>query len=344
MAQINLKFYKNIFLIILTGILSGIIIFSFFKTEKILDKANNYSTSNYHDAPYFLGILKIKTNYPNERPFGITLYQNNLLVSFAGSDRIDEYSENLEQIRSIHPLSNKKASFTGIDAENNQIFIADNLSGNFLVVNYQDGRIMNEFGLLPDNKTKLSCFGVKYYLNNLYLTDNKLNKIFVVSLEKIPDIKDEFELIISFPNDSQQEKLDFPAFVNITSDGRLIVTDVGNKSIKAYTCSGRFAHNFDSINSPPLKAPMGIGFDNLKSQEIISLKDSIFNPTGIFEQGRIHIADAFSSKIFVFNQFGKYLFSYGSELKEPNGIAVDTTRRLIFIADSELIGIAIYKY
>lgn len=344
MAQTKFKHYMNIILICIAGALLGIVFYTIFKTDKLLEIADKLPTTNYNELPHFVGTLNVNINSPNERPFGLALYKHNLLVSFAGSDRIDEYSETLNLIRTINPLSKEKASFTGIDVCDNRIFIADNYSGNFLILNYQDGKVVSEFGFLPDQNTKLNCFGVKYYLNNLYITDNKLNKIFVVSLETIPNVKDEYELILSFPNNSNRVNIEFPAFLNITADGRLIITEVGNKSIKAFTCNGRFAHEFDLTNAPILNAPMGIGFDSNKSEEIISLSDSIFNPSGIFEQGRIHITDAFSSRVLTFNQFGKYLFSYGEQLKEPNGIAIDTTRRLIFIADSELIGIAIYKY
>lgn len=344
MALINPKKYLGFLLLIIIGVFIGLVIFTLFKSQSMLEDVSDIPHTNYNEAPHYIGILRMNLNTSTERPFGVALHNKNLLVSFAGSDRIDEYSEYLILIRSIHPLSNEKASFTGIDIAENKIFIADNYSGNLLILNYQDGKILKDFGFLPDRVTKLNCFGVKYYLNNLYISDNKADKIFVVSLESIPDIKDEYELILGFPENSQNENIKFPAFLNITDDGRLIVTDVGNKSIKAFTCNGRFAHEFDLQNTPPLNAPMGIGFDNLKSKEITALSDSIFDPTGIFEQGRIHVADAFSSRILVFNQFGKYLFSYGEELKEPNGIAIDTIRRLIFVADSELVGIAIYKY
>lgn len=89
---------------------------------------------------------------------------------------------------------------------------------------------------------------------------------------------------------------------------------------------------------------MGIGFDNLPSPELIALKDSVFEPSGVYEQGRIPIVNTKLAKVKVFNALGKYVLTYGNELEQPNGITIDQNRRLIFVADAKRNAVVLYKY
>ncbi len=124
------------------------------------------------------------------------------------------------------------------------------------------------------------------------------------------------------------------------------MSDAKSGEVKAFTCSGRSAHLFEKDGAAALKTPMGIAQDDLPSPALLEEKTKIFTPSKNRpnDQGRIHVVDAAPAAVKVFDSQGKYVLSYGTELKQPNGIAIDQKRRLIFISDTALHAIAVYKY
>ena len=89
---------------------------------------------------------------------------------------------------------------------------------------------------------------------------------------------------------------------------------------------------------------MGIAMDNMPSPALLAKKTGGFDPSGVNDQGRIHVVDAQLAKVKVFDPLGKYVLTYGQELRQPNGIAINQKKRLIFISDAKLQAIAVYKY
>jgi len=329
------------------GILIGFAIWflEFSTKDDLVVRSRGISPTQFDEAPAFVGLLPIEKKEKAVQPFSVALHQGNLLVSFLGSDEILEYSSDLKRHRSIRTLGGEDASLTDLLVEGDRLYATNFRSGELLVLEYPSGKFITAFGLLPDGRTHMKLFGLAYASGSLYASNPQNNQILAISTQTIPGVREEGEVLIGFPAASAADfQLSFPTFAAITPDGRLLVSDVGNREIKAFTCSGRPAHRFDTSAVASFSAPMGIAMDDLYSTELVALADSVFNPSGIFHQGRIHVVDARQAHIKVFNALGKYVLSYGRELRHPNGIAIEHERRLIFVADSELRAVAVYKY
>ncbi len=337
----------SIVVFILAGILIGILIwlFSSLLETDLITKAENIETTTFAQPPVFVGFKNIEHPDSSAQVFALTVHEDKLLVSFLNSDCIQEYSSTLELIRNICLLDGEPASITGIVVDVDRLYATNYKTGELHIVDYKSGKLINSFGFFPDGKTNMKLFGVAYRSDAIYVSDSRTNQILAISAIAIPDLKDEGELLLSFPSaETNGYQLSFPTFLAITPDGRLLVSDVGNKEVKAFTCSGRPAHLFEQEGEPKLNAPMGIAFDNLQSPELLALKDSIFEPSGIYEQGRIHVVDTKLARVKVFNALGKFVLTYGDELEQPNGIAIDQKHRLIFLADAKRNAVGLYKY
>lgn len=337
----------SLVLFIFTGVVIGILIwlFSSLTETDLIKKAQRIEATTFNQPPVFVGFKNIELPDTSAQIFSLTVHDNKLLVSFLNSDCIQEYSSSLELIRKIYFLDGEPASITSIVVEGDRIYAANYRTGELHIVDYKTGTLINSFGLFPDQQTMMKLFGVAYRSDAIYVSDSRTNQILAISAIAVPELKDEGELLLSFPaTDAKDFQLSFPTFLAITPDGRLLVSDVGNKEVKAFTCSGRPAHLFEKVDEAKFSAPMGIAFDNLPSPELLALKDSVFEPSGIYEQGRIHIVDTKLASVKVFNALGKYVLAYGDELEQPNGIAIDQIRRLIFIADAKRNYVALYKY
>ena len=298
----------------------------------------------FDQAPLFVGIKAIPEG-GELKPFALALHQGKLLVSYLRSDRIDIFSEQLEPLGTLRLRQGAAASITGLAVDGERIYAADFESGELLVAEYATGTVVQSYGWLPGYQTRMKALGVAYYENNLYVSDVASGKMLAIGASAQKDVREEGELIVGFPNGGPEEfELGYPTWSMVTPDGRLLVSDAKARDVKAFTCSGRSAHRFDGEGEAALRVPMGIAMDDLPSPELLEVAEKVFDPSGVNRQGRIHVVDAEQARVKVFNTLGKYVLTYGEELRQPNGIAIDQKRRLIFVSDAQLRAIALYKY
>ncbi len=303
------------------------------------------SKTEFHQPPLFVGK---KYPFPQDTslmPFALHVHEGKFLVSYLSTDRVDEFTENFGYIRSFRLLGGKGASITGVTVVGDRLYATDFRSGELIVADYRTRSFLHNFGKFPDKQTRMRLIGALSHDGNVYVTDATTKQILVISTTTVPGVREEWELILNFPTPAHHDfQLGYPTWMMITPDGRLVVSDAGNKDIKAFTCSGRPAHLFEQSEEFPLEAPMGIAMDGLPSPELLAVQDTVFHPSGVYEQGRIHVVDAVRARVKVFSTLGKYVLTYGEELRQPNGIAIDTQRRLIVITDAVLRQVVVYKY
>ena len=330
-------------LVLLAAVLAGLAITWF--TRPLMDRAAAMTERTaFNQSPVFIG-LQAMPEPGKLKPFALALHERKLLVSYLGSDRIDEFSEKLGYLRTLHLLDKEPASITGLAVEGDRIYAADFKSGDLLFAEYKTGKLLQSYGWQPDQKTRMKALGVAFHKNNLYVSDVASGQMLAIGASTEKDMREEGELIVRFPNGRAAEfELGYPTWATVTPDGRLLVSDAKSGEVKAFTCSGRSAHLFEKGGDATLKTPMGIALDDLLSPELVAKKATVFDPSGVNDQGRIHVVDAELARVKVFDPLGKYVLTYGEELRQPNGIVINQKRRLIFISDTALHAIAVYKY
>ena len=335
--------YWAILCVLFAAVLTGLAIAWFTRPLKDRAAAMTERTA-FHQPPVFIG-LQAMPEPGKLKPFALALRERKLLVSYLGSDRIDEFSGKLEFLRTLHLLEKEPASLTGLAVEGDRIYATDFKSGDLLFADYKTGKLLQSYGWHPDHKVRMKALGVVFHKNNLYVSDVASGQMLAISASTEKDMREEGELIARFPNGRAAEfELGYPTWSMVTPDGRLLVSDAKSGEVKAFTCSGRSAHLFEKGGEATLKTPMGIAMDDIPSPALLEKKAAVFDPSGVNDQGRIHVVDAELTRVKVFDPLGQYVLTYGEELRQPNGIAIDQKRRLIFISDTKLHAIAVYKY
>lgn len=275
------------------------------------------------------------------KPVRIIYYKDTLFLSYTSESRIDLFTINFEYIKTIELTDPEPVFPTNFVIADSLIVVADHTKG-ALIVYDRGGNFLESFGLLPDQQTRLSPFGLAFYGGVIYSGDAALRQIMAISYADAPGITEKGELILTFPQDSTKY-LGFPSALYVTYDGRLLVGDAALGKILVFTCDGRFIYDFDSLDVFKNMAPHGITIDWLIDP---SLQDtSSFDPSGIPAMGRFHITDGNNNVVHMFNPLGKYVGSYPDDnrLTKPSGIAYDTKRKLIYIADPGADRIFVYR-
>jgi len=275
------------------------------------------------------------------KPVRICLFDDTLFLSYTSESKIDLFTINFEYIKTIDLIDPEPVFPTNFVVDDSLIIVADHTKG-ALVIYDRNGNFLDSFGLLPDLKTRMSPFGLAFHRGVIYSGDAALRQIMVISYSDAPGVTEKGELILSFPHDSANY-LGFPSALLVTYDGRLLVGDAAKGKISTFTCDGRFIYDFDSLPDYKNMAPLVIAMDRLIDP---SMQDSsVFDPSGIRIMGRFHITDGNNNVIHMYNPLGKYVGSYpeNDRLTKPSGIAYDTKRKLIYIADPGAGKIFVYR-
>lgn len=295
----------------------------------------------FNRLPEFVSDHQIKLGSEILKPVRMQYLKDTIYISYVKKPRIDVFDYNLELLKTINLTKPTPIFPTAFNVTDSFIYVTDHAK--HVIVTYDRlGNYISSFGTLPDGITELAPFGLFYYGGVLYVSDSKQKRVMAISVVDAEGITEKGELILSIPSDTLQQ-IDFPSALYITEDGRMIIGDASSGGIHTYTCDGRFMYHFDTIPNMLKVAPQAITQDNIFDP---SLQDSTkFDPSYIHIQGRIHIVDPNNSAIHMYNPQGFYVATYSDTLlKKPSGIAIDTDRFNIYIADPVARKILKFRY
>jgi DNA-binding beta-propeller fold protein YncE len=176
-----------------------------------------------------------------------------------------------------------------------------------------------------------------------YVADMNLRRVLAISLNDVPDLTEVGEMVLSIPGENEPV-VGFPSTVFVTDDGRLLIGDAGEGLVRVFTCDGRPIYQFDRVPGRAKLAPQGFAADDVVDPS--AQDEHSADPSGIRNQGRLHLVDGFTGQVHMFSPLGKYLGSYpsGSRLLGPAGIAVDRSGKRIYVADPPAGRILVYRY
>jgi len=298
----------------------------------------------FDQSPYYVGTLDLGGKGADKIPGQILLDDTRLLISYKNSGQIDVYDERFKKVRTIDLESNHPLSIDAISASESKLFISDLEIGE--IRNYDmQGTLLSAWTWLPDQNTRMTPLGIKFHQGILYATDTRLKELLAISVEDITGVKETGELLYAKPLVSKLKNDGIPRDLAVTPDGRIMIADSELGEINVYTCMGDHYYRFSTASGPSkMLAPNSLAFDDIQSPDLLALADSIFDPSMVLYQGRVHVTDARTGRVKIFDNQGKYVLTYGQELGVPEDIAINTEKRLILISDSEKRNVAIYKY
>ncbi len=335
---------NNILFLIFIG-LSSILIITLFtlrysaKFARLVDSASD--TTSYKQSPIYIGSFIVGESKISRHPRAITYWNNLLFVTFSNSDFVEVFDDQFKIVNSFNISDDKSSIITGITVDNNFIFIADSLNQEIRIYDH-GGDIKHIFKWYPGSKQQIGCYGLFAKESVLYVTDPNQSNILAISLSDVPGFSEIGELL--FTIEGEQQLLVSPTAITVTSDGRILVGDKQKGGIKVYSCDGRFIYEFGNKGEDRTFEPNDFAFDQVQSTEFLNKMKSQFETSKISMQGRIHIVDSKIARIKVYDALGEYILTYGKELEQPYGIAIDQKRRRIIVSDSGIDALVVYKY
>lgn len=303
----------------------------------------NDPTGNYKNLPQFESKQELyDKNGDILNPIRLQMIGDTLFVSYRNVPRIDMYSLQLERVGSIKLEFPEPVIPTSFFVVDSIIYLTDH-SRRLIIACNRDGKVLASFGKMPDDTSSLTPFGLTYAYGVIYVSDAGLRKVLAISAVNAEGITEIGELILTIPSESSKP-IAFPSSSIVTPDGRLLIGDSGDGLIKSYTCTGNFMYDFDSLNQLEPLDPQGFAFDNIIDP---SLQDTtIFDPSGVRGQGRIHVIDANNNQVHMFNPLGHNIDSYPESgfTGKPTGLAINMKQRKIFIAHPSSGVISVYTF
>jgi sugar lactone lactonase YvrE len=299
--------------------------------------------TGFLEKPVYVGSLSMDENDRSLQPYAICNSGDYFLVSYLHSNRIDIFDRKLENNSTIDVSLGAHGSITGLAADDSVIYVADSQRGDIRGYTYQ-GELSRHYNRLPDgNPYRPHALALNEGI--LYVIDRNHRQVLAINVDETRSHAQGGEIIYSSPPDPVLNPLfSAPNAIMITPDGRTLVTDQDPGQVKVLGCDGRYAHQFRRSEEEPLLKPNGIALDNMQSPHLLAMTDSVFIPSGIYQQGRFHVVDSEAGDVKVFDATGEYLFAYGDELEEPTDITLNQTTRAILISDVGLNALMVYKY
>jgi sugar lactone lactonase YvrE len=275
------------------------------------------------------------------QPIRLQVVGDTLFVASRGFPWLDLYDFDLKHIGRIDLSRPETVTPSAFAVSDSQIVVCDHTKG-VIVLYGRDGRFIDSFGLLPDNTTRLSPLAMAWFENVVYVADMALKQVLAVSVTGQTDVTERGELILQVPGD-KGKALGLPSAVFVTPDGRLLVGDAGEGRVRVFTCDGQEIYDFDAVADHPNFAPLGFALDDVTDPELLAAES--FDPSGVRELGRIHVADGGGS-IHMFNPLGEYIDSYPRDesLEGPADVAISPERKRIFVADSKARKVCVFSY
>jgi len=311
----------------------------------VAEKLVMSDTTLFHQQPRFVGEVDFLPAGSSLRPYCMALTDTSLVVASIGSSRLFVLDDDFEVETTIDLQTPQASLIGGIALDETAIYVADFGAGELGVYDWQGKRI-DFYALMPDGKRSIRPYNLSLFDGILYVTDPTQRTLHVITAQYRGERNQRGELLFSIDmGDSSRVPLQYPSSTFVTPDGRLLVSDMAGGQVHAFTCSGRYGYPFAVDKNKVVQSPHMIAMDHLANPELVALDKTMFDPSGILCEGRIHVVDREAGEIAVYDPRGKPVLRYGSDhLHIPNGIVIDQRRRAIIIADSQNASLIVYKY
>ncbi|MEN8008597.1 MAG: hypothetical protein ABFS42_16430 [Candidatus Krumholzibacteriota bacterium] len=296
----------------------------------------------YTRAPEFERLVQLDENHPGLEPTRLQILGDSLFVSFNGLPRLEVFDLDLNRLGAVDLKAPEPILPTSFAVTDSQILVTDHGKG--IVARFdRQGQYLDSFGTLPDGVTRLAPIAVTCFAGMAYVADMNQKRVLAISLNTITDIIETGEMVLTIPGENESP-VGFPSTVFVTDDGRLLVGDAAKGLVRVYTCDGRSIYEFDPVPGLMKMAPQGFAVDGRIDPSVQDEHSA--DPSGIRNQGRLHLVDGYNGRVHMFSPLGRYLASYPEEsrLSGPAGIAVDRPGKRIFVTDPPAGRILVYRY
>ncbi|WML54730.1 6-bladed beta-propeller [Neobacillus sp. PS3-12] len=264
-------------------------------------------------------------NQPLKKPMDVAKVDNYIYVTDANSKDVQVFDESGSAAFKFGKAGNKEGEFAfpyGIDGDSNgHIYVADMNNANISIFDSK-GKFIKYFN--DKDKVLKAPGGMRIFNEKLYVTDIKVNKVFVF------DLNGKKLMEIGGPGDAAG-KFIAPNAVTVDFNNNIYVSDSANNRVEIFDKNGKYIKlingSKDGKGNPTFLNPRGVGVDS---------------------KGNLYVVNNLSHTVYAFDQNGKELYELGGmgttndKFYLPNGLFIDDSDQL-YVTDTVNQRVSIFK-
>ncbi len=136
-------------------------------------------------------------------------------------------------------------------------------------------------------------------------------------------VKDSFfEKLKKFLFGVSEERIAKPYGVTTDGSNRIVVADTASRAIHIFDVQKGKYFTVNDASSASLLSPIGVAVDG---------------------EGNIYVTDSELKKVLVYNKKGNFLFDVSQNLLRPTGIAINKSKKLIYVTDTWAHNIKVFN-
>lgn len=259
------------------------------------------------------------------RPMAVAVdSQDRVIIADSARARIHIFDRNTGEYSFIDGTGQTRLSLpVGLAVDSaDRIYVADGSLGKILVFK-PDGTFETDLGSGSWLKRPVGI-AIDKVQKRLYVADAPNHEIKVLDIATGTVLKS-----LGRQGESPGE-FNYPSYLSMGRDGRLLVTDALNARVQIFDADGKFERTFGKKGNGhgDLSAPKGVAVDS---------------------EGHIYVVDAEFDNMQIFNENGQLLLIVGTTGEEagkfwlPTGMYIDHKNR-IYVADSHNARVQIFQY
>jgi hypothetical protein len=292
--------------------------------------------------PLALTSFQVRAGGEDLVPRSVAFGGDSVYICFAGKPLIQVYSSNLKLLGSFE-LDRPATVFpVTIALTDSQLVIADTAKG-LIAIYDRDGDYLNSVAWYPGRKTRIKATQLSTDGKILTAVDQSLRQISVISLVKQQPYYDFLELIELIPGEDRM-RLPNPSCAAIAPEGSIWIGDSSVGKAFIFSPAGDFVQELEQPVRAKITNPVdcAVAYYANETHPAISSGKSDWQP----DQVRMHLLDKGTGKVYVYNLSGRLTLVYPQDraLLGPTSIAINSTRREIFITESGNRSVTVFGY
>jgi hypothetical protein len=223
----------------------------------------------------------------------------------------------------------------------------------------RDGGYVNSVAWYPGRKARLRPTQLATDGRLLTVIDPKAAQVAVISLITFQPFYDFLELIDLIPGEDRTH-LQTPTAAIIAPEGSIWIADQSGRGL-IYSPTGDFVNELEPPTKTRITSPVAfavafsdagagkvvIGYDVLRRDNEATVRpQDVLTNIQQPDQIRMHLLDKASGKVYVYDLTGclKLVYPQDRDLQQPTSIAINSSRRQIFITESGTQSITVFGY
>ncbi len=290
--------------------------------------------------PVELTSFQVREGGKDLTPQCIAINGDSIYVSFADDPVVLIYSTNLARLGALHLDKPSQVIPHAIAVTDSQLIVTDTTKGIVAVFDHE-GDYISSAAWYPGKQLRILPIQLSTNGKLLTVIDAKAGQVAVISLIVEQPFYDFLELMNLIPKDDRS-RLPKPTAAAIAPEGSFWIGDSTGKAL-IYSPTGDYVNEIEQPTRTKITMPIAFAAARNSSSAGASIGAAgHWQP----DQMRMHLLDGATGKVYVYDLTGRLKLVYPQDrvLQQPTSIAINSTRREIFITERNNRSITVFGY